>query len=88
MCKVYHEYGFAGFFSQTVMLSTFLQGMFLPRAMYWGTNGARANYRLQISNLVQAAHASLEESFPVVIGECGIPMDMKFVSRQICIIQS
>lgn len=54
-----------------------IQGMFLLRALYWGHKGARENYRQQISNMVVKAHESLEYSVPVVIGECGIPMDMK-----------
>lgn len=55
--------------------------MSLPRAIYWGLKGSRANYRLQISNLVQEAYSSLQESAPVVIGECGIPMDMKYCAK-------
>lgn len=51
--------------------------MSLMRAIYWGRNGARANYHLQISTIVRAAYSSLSGSVPVIIGECGIPMDMK-----------
>jgi hypothetical protein len=54
-----------------------MKGMTLMRAIYWGRKGARANYHLQISNIVSAAHSSLCETVPVIIGECGIPMDMK-----------
>ncbi|KAI0783200.1 glycoside hydrolase family 5 protein [Abortiporus biennis] len=51
------------------------RGMFLPKALYWGQLGTRQNYSLQIKNLVEAGYRSLGE-VPVVIGECGIPMDM------------
>ncbi|KAG9086683.1 hypothetical protein FRC06_002983, partial [Ceratobasidium sp. 370] len=51
-------------------------GMFLPRALYWGHQGARENYTLQIGNIVRAAYDSLNSARPVIIGECGIPMDM------------
>lgn len=50
--------------------------MFLPRTLYWGHRGARQNYSLQIRNIVDAAHAALGE-VPLIIGECGVPMDMK-----------
>ncbi|KIY42944.1 glycoside hydrolase family 5 protein [Fistulina hepatica ATCC 64428] len=51
------------------------RGMFLPKALYWGQKGARDNYALQIRNVVQAGYRSLGE-LPVLIGECGVPMDM------------
>lgn len=54
-----------------------MKGMALIRAIYWGRKGARANYHLQISTIVRAAHSSLRKTVPVIIGECGIPMDMK-----------
>ncbi|KAI5119471.1 hypothetical protein M0805_007205 [Coniferiporia weirii] len=50
-------------------------GMFPLKAFYWGQIGARKNYSLQIRNIVEAAYKSIGE-IPVVIGECGIPMDM------------
>ena len=56
-----------------------MKGMSLMRALYWGRKGARTNYHLQISTIVRAAYSSLNESVPVIIGECGIPMDMKCV---------
>ena len=52
------------------------KGMFLPKALYWGHQGARENFSLQMRNIVEAAYRSLGER-PVIIGECGIPMDMK-----------
>ena len=54
--------------------------MFPLFAFYWGQKGARDNFALQIRNLVEAAYRSLGEN-PVLIGECGIPMDMKYVSQ-------
>ncbi|CAL1710309.1 unnamed protein product [Somion occarium] len=51
------------------------RGMFLLKAFYWGHIGARNNFSLQIKNLAEAAYRSLGEK-PVLIGECGIPMDM------------
>ncbi|KAG6808727.1 hypothetical protein H0H93_016538, partial [Arthromyces matolae] len=50
-------------------------GMFPLKAFYWGQQGARENFGLQICNLVDHAHRALGER-PVIIGECGIPMDM------------
>ncbi|THH17235.1 hypothetical protein EW146_g3534 [Bondarzewia mesenterica] len=51
------------------------RGMFPLRAFYWGHNGARDNFFLQIRNIVEAGYKSLGEK-PVIIGECGVPMDM------------
>ncbi|KAI0073547.1 glycoside hydrolase [Panus rudis PR-1116 ss-1] len=51
------------------------RGMFLPKALYWGHIGARDNFSLQMRNIVEAGYRSLGER-PVLIGECGIPMDM------------
>lgn len=51
--------------------------MFPLKALYWGHSGARANYTLQIGNIVRAGYNSLHSTRPVIIGECGIPMDMK-----------
>ena len=53
--------------------------MFPLRAFYWGQKGARDNYSLQIRNIVAESYKSLGEK-PVLIGECGVPMDMKCVS--------
>ncbi|KAI0697370.1 glycoside hydrolase family 5 protein [Cytidiella melzeri] len=51
------------------------RGMFPLKAFYWGQRGARNNFLLQISNIANEAYRALGEK-PVVIGECGIPMDM------------
>lgn len=61
-----------------VQSSLVLQGMFLLKALYWGQKGARDNYSLQIQNIIDAGHKVLGE-MPTLIGECGIPMDMKYV---------
>lgn len=52
--------------------------MFPLNAFYWGHRSVRDNYALQISNIANAGHEALGE-VPVIIGECGVPMDMKFV---------
>lgn len=49
--------------------------MFPLKAFYWGQQGARENYTLQIQNVVESGYRVLGES-PVIIGECGVPMDM------------
>ncbi|KZT08198.1 glycoside hydrolase family 5 protein [Laetiporus sulphureus 93-53] len=51
------------------------RGMFPLKGFYWGHQGARDNFSLQIRNLVEAGYRSLGER-PVIIGECGVPMDM------------
>jgi hypothetical protein len=55
------------------------QGMFVSRAMYWGHASARDNFALQLGTIAREAYQSLGET-PVLIGECGVPMDMKSVS--------
>ena len=52
------------------------KGMFPLKTFYWGHTGARENFSLQIRNIVEASYKSLGE-VPVLMGECGIPMDMK-----------
>ena len=52
--------------------------MFPLKAFYWGQKGARDNFALQIRNIAEAAYRSLGEN-PVILGECGVPMDMKSV---------
>ena len=52
--------------------------MFFLKAFYWGQKGARDNYSLQLQNIVEHGYNSLGET-PVIIGECGIPMDLKLV---------
>ncbi|KAI9070316.1 glycoside hydrolase family 5 protein [Trametes sanguinea] len=59
----------------TVNVQGLSRGMFPLKAFYWGQKGARENFALQIRNLVEAGYRALGET-PVVIGECGIPMDM------------
>lgn len=53
-----------------------VQGMFPLKAFYWGQKGARDNFSLQMRNIVEEGYKSLGET-PVIIGECGVPMDMK-----------
>ena len=52
--------------------------MFFHKAFYWGQKGARDNYALQLQNIVEHGYKSLGET-PVIIGECGIPMNIKLV---------
>lgn len=56
-----------------------VQGMFPLRAFYWGQKGARDNFSVQIRNIVEEGYKSLGEK-PVIIGECGVPMDLKWVA--------
>lgn len=50
--------------------------MFPLKAFYWGHKGARDNFVLQLRNIAEKAYSAIGET-PVLIGECGIPMDMK-----------
>ena len=50
--------------------------MFPLKAFYWGHAGAQDNFSLQLKNIAEAAYRSLGEK-PVLIGECGIPVDLK-----------
>ncbi|KAH9474389.1 Ergosteryl-beta-glucosidase [Psilocybe cubensis] len=59
----------------TVNVQGLSRGMFPLKAFYWGHLGARENFSLQIRNIVENGYNSLGET-PVLIGECGIPMDM------------
>ncbi|KAI0649639.1 glycoside hydrolase [Trametes meyenii] len=59
----------------TVNVQGLSRGMFPLKAFYWGQKGARDNFALQIRNLVEAGYRAMGET-PVIIGECGIPMDM------------
>jgi hypothetical protein len=52
--------------------------MFLLKTVYWGQKGVRENYTLQIRTIIEKGYRALGEN-PVIIGECGIPMDMKCV---------
>lgn len=56
--------------------------MFILKTFYWGQKGARDNFSLQIRNIVEYGYKSLGE-MPVVIGECGVPMDMKLAFTSI-----
>jgi hypothetical protein len=49
--------------------------MFLLNALYFG-EGVKKNYAVQIRNIVKEARAKLGP-IPIIIGECGIPMDLK-----------
>ncbi len=49
--------------------------MFIYNALYFG-KGVKRNYALQIRNIVQAARRKLGD-VPILIGECGVPMDLK-----------
>ncbi|TDL18255.1 glycoside hydrolase family 5 protein [Rickenella mellea] len=51
------------------------RGVFPLKAFYWGQQGARDNFSLQIGNIVKESYEKLGE-VPVIIGECGVPMDM------------
>jgi len=45
------------------------------KTFHWGHRGARDNFATQIRTLVEAGYRSLGER-PVLISECGVPMDM------------
>ncbi|KAJ1309337.1 hypothetical protein OPQ81_006117 [Rhizoctonia solani] len=64
------------FGSMSVNVQGLSRGMFILRALYWGHSGARNNYTFQIRNIAEHARKSLSKSCPIIIGECGIPMDM------------
>ncbi|KAK7052960.1 hypothetical protein VNI00_004280 [Paramarasmius palmivorus] len=66
------EKGFGDF---SVNVQGLSRGMFPLKAFYWGQRGARDNYALQMRNIVEAGYKVLGEK-PVIIGECGVPMDM------------
>lgn len=51
------------------------RGMFVLRALYFGSSGLRRNYARQLSNLVQHALKFLRP-VPILIGEVGIPFDI------------
>ncbi|KAF8909720.1 glycoside hydrolase family 5 protein [Gymnopilus junonius] len=59
----------------TVNVQGLSRGMFPLNAFYWGHKGARDNFSLQIRNIVEHGYRVLGEN-PIVMGECGIPMDM------------
>lgn len=45
------------------------------KTFHWGHKGARDNFTTQIRTIAEASYRSLGER-PVLIGECGVPMDM------------
>jgi len=45
------------------------------KPFYWGQKGAHDKLITQIRTLAGAGYPSLGER-PIVIGECGVPMDM------------
>ncbi|KAH8918208.1 glycoside hydrolase family 5 protein [Atractiella rhizophila] len=51
------------------------RGMFILKALYFGLSGLKRNYELQVKNIVHAAYKNLGE-LPVIIAECGVPMDI------------
>ncbi|EST08057.1 Glycoside hydrolase, family 5 [Kalmanozyma brasiliensis GHG001] len=51
------------------------RGMFLPKALYFGVQGLRKNYLVQMSKIKELALASLG-SVPIIIGEVGLPFDI------------
>ncbi|KAN0060909.1 hypothetical protein ACQY0O_006643 [Thecaphora frezii] len=51
------------------------RGMFILKALYFGAEGLRKNYRTQLRNIAKYATASLG-ALPIVIGEVGIPYDI------------
>lgn len=63
------------FGTMTVNVQGLSRGKFLPSYLYFGKS-VRRNYEVQIRTLVQEAAKQLGE-VPVVIGECGIPIDLK-----------
>jgi hypothetical protein len=50
--------------------------MYIWSALYFGREGAKQNYALQIKNIVKSSREKLGE-VPVIIGETGVPMDIK-----------
>jgi hypothetical protein len=51
--------------------------MFILNALYWGKS-VKVNYRTQIRNIVHNARKQIGD-VPIVFGECGVPMDIKYV---------
>ncbi|GJN94713.1 hypothetical protein Rhopal_007804-T1 [Rhodotorula paludigena] len=51
------------------------RGMFLLKALYFGRNGLKKNYALQILNILRYSYRQLGE-VPVVLGETGCPFDL------------
>ncbi|KAF8521332.1 glycoside hydrolase family 5 protein [Gautieria morchelliformis] len=75
-----HWYDLNGLFQKAFKNMTYnvqglSRGMFVARAMYWGHASARDNFALQLGTIAREGYKSLGER-PVIIGECGIPMDL------------
>lgn len=52
------------------------RGMFVLKALYFGAQGLRKNYRTQLANIIKYGRASLGAEVPALIGEVGIPFDI------------
>jgi hypothetical protein len=53
------------------------RGMFILKALHFGAQGLRKNYREQMSTIIKRSHPSLGVGrVPVLIGEVGIPFDL------------
>lgn len=75
-----HFYDLNVLFSKThtamsVNVQGLARGMFIFKALYFGAEGLRKNYRAQLRNLVDHAGTFLGR-VPIVIGEVGIPFDI------------
>ncbi|SNX85163.1 uncharacterized protein MEPE_03872 [Melanopsichium pennsylvanicum] len=51
------------------------RGMFILKALYFGAQGLRKNYALQLGKIKDLAYASLG-TVPVIVGEVGLPFDI------------
>ncbi|CEH15077.1 glycoside hydrolase family 5 protein [Ceraceosorus bombacis] len=51
------------------------RGMFILKALYFGAEGLRKNYEIQLKNIAEHAFLSLGK-VPVMIGEVGMPFDV------------
>lgn len=60
----------------TVNVQGLSRGMFILRALYYGDEGAKDNYSLQIATLVREARDKFGMNVPIVFGECGVPIDL------------
>lgn len=57
------------------------QALLIWSCLHFGAQGAKDNYRNQIGTIVAKARERLGE-VPVVMGETGLPIDMKWVLVQ------
>ncbi|WFD00469.1 hypothetical protein MYAM1_003218 [Malassezia yamatoensis] len=58
------------------------RGMFILRAIYFGTQGLAKNYYYQLKQLTTAGYDSLGR-VPIVVGEVGIPFDVNNTLQEI-----